>query len=145
MYRQTGKFLTHSALSTNLAYLHQALTLYPHEHTVQTAKNLPEKCSHVPSSRDECPYHQDTTQVDPAECPLQPTILPTTARRRQWPESSHEHETWVYRYDQKYYRNTSARADFCSSLRQIIRALQHGAVQSKNNSATARCCKKWVG
>ena len=44
-----------------------------------------------------------------------------------------------YRYDQKYYRNNSARADFCSSLRQTIRALQHGAVQSKNNSATARC------
>ena len=30
-----------------------------------------------------------------------------------------------YRYDQKYCRNNSARADFCSSLRQIIRALQN--------------------
>ena len=44
-----------------------------------------------------------------------------------------------YRYDQKYYRNNSARADFCSSLRQVIRALQNGAVQSKNNFATVRC------
>ena len=45
-----------------------------------------------------------------------------------------------YRYDQKYYRNNSARADFCRSLRQIIRALQNGAVQSKNNFAAFRYC-----
>ena len=46
----------------------------------------------------------------------------------------------IYRYDQKYYRNNSARADFCRSLRQIIRALQNGAVQSKNNYAAIRYC-----
>ena len=40
----------------------------------------------------------------------------------------------------KYYRNISARAHFCGSFQQIIRALQNGAVQSKNNYAVIRYC-----
>ena len=47
---------------------------------------------------------------------------------------------WIKHFAPAYYRNNSARADFCGSLRQIIRALQNGAVQSKNNYAAIGYC-----